>query len=77
MRELKKASSVWVRNEIGQTKFAWQEGYGAFTVSPTARAGVKHYIKHQEEHHRQRSFREEFIYLLAQAGIEFDPELLR
>jgi len=37
MRELKKSSSSWVHDEIGAKKFAWQEGYSAFTVSPTAR----------------------------------------
>ena len=41
MRELKKASSVWVHETIGQGDFAWQEGYSAFTVSPTARGGVQ------------------------------------
>ena len=44
MRELKKASSVWVHEEIKLGAFAWQEGYGAFTVSPTARANVRRYI---------------------------------
>src|SRR5580765_8051850 len=52
MRELKKASSVWVRDEIGERDFAWQEGYAAFTVSPNARDAVKEYIDRQAEHHR-------------------------
>ena len=76
MRELKKSSSSWVHNEIGVAKFAWQEGYGAFTVSPTARDGVKQYIANQEEHHRKRSFREELIHLLEQAGIDYDEKWL-
>ena len=54
MRELKKASSTWVHEEIGMRAFAWQEGYAAFTVSVTAREGVKHYIANQEEHHRAK-----------------------
>ena len=76
MRELKKGSSSWVHDEIGFPKFAWQEGYGAFTVSPTARDGVKAYIGNQEEHHRKKSFREELVDFLEQAGVEYEPQYL-
>jgi len=76
MRELKKSSSMWVHNEIGLAKFAWQEGYGAFTVSPTARGGVKQYIANQEKHHRKRTFREEFVDLLEQAGVQYNEKWL-
>ncbi len=72
MRELKKATSIWVHDEIGLREFAWQEGYGAFTVSPNARPGVKQYITNQEEHHRQKTFREELAELLDRAGVEYD-----
>jgi hypothetical protein len=75
MRELKKASSVWVHDEIGAGNFSWQEGYSAFTVSP-AREQVRRYIKRQEEHHRTKSFREELIELLEKSGIEYDPRYL-
>src|SRR5579872_645540 len=47
MRELKKATSVWGHEQIGETDFAWQDGYAAFTVSPTARGAVKRYIANQ------------------------------
>jgi putative transposase len=73
MRELKKAASIWVHDEIGQRDFAWQEGYAAFTVSATARADVRNYIATQEEHHRVKSSREELSELLQRAGIEYDP----
>ena len=76
MRELKKTSSSWVHEEIGTRSFAWQEGYAAFTVSATARDGVKHYIANQEEHHRLRSFREEVVEMLQKAGVEYDPRYL-
>ncbi len=76
MRELKKNSSTWVHNEIGFAKFAWQEGYGGFTVSPPARDGVKLYIANQEKHHRKQIFREELVGLLEQAGIEYDEKWL-
>jgi putative transposase len=76
LRELKKASSDWVHREIGERGFAWQEGYAAFTVSPTGRAGVRNYISNQAEHHRRRTFREEFIGLLELAGIDYNPQYL-
>ncbi len=76
MRELKKASSVWVHEEIQESSFTWQEGYAAFTVSPTARDGVKSYIANQAEHHRSTPFREELISLLQLAQVEFDERYL-
>ena len=76
MRELKKASATWGHEEIGRRAFAWQEGYAAFTVSATAREGVKHSIANQEEHHRVKSFREELIEMLHKAGVEYDPKYL-
>ena len=76
MRELKKASSSWVHEEIGLRSFGWQEGYAAFTVSATARDGVRSYIANQEEHHRVKSFREELIEMLTKAGIDYDPQYL-
>ena len=76
IRELKKASSAWVHEEIGQRSFAWQEGYAAFTVSATVRDAVRKTISNQEEHHRLKSFREEFVELLEKAGVEYDPRYL-
>lgn len=76
LRELKKASSVWVHEQTGSQRFAWQEGYSAFTVSPTARASVRGYIRNQEEHHRKVSFRDELIRMLKSAGVEYDPKYL-
>jgi len=76
LRELKKASSIWVHQEIGVKGFGWQEGYGAFTVSPNARDHVRTYIAGQEEHHRARTFREELVELLERAGVEYEPKYL-
>ena len=76
MRELKKASSAWVHDELGSLGFAWQEGYAAFTVSATAREAVSSYIAKQEEHHRVRSFREEVVEMLEKAGITYDAKFL-
>ena len=76
MRELKKASSACIHEEIGQRSFAWQEGYAAFTVSATVRDAVRKYISNQEEHHRLRSFREELVEFLEKAGVEYDQRYL-
>ena len=76
MRELKKQASAWVHTVIGAQGFAWQEGYAAFTVSPNSRAQVRGYIEHQEDHHRQKTFREELMELLDRAGVEYDERYL-
>ena len=64
LRELKSVSSGWVHDEIGIRSFAWQEGYGAFTVSASQREAIRKYIDRQEEHHRTRTFRDEYLALL-------------
>ncbi|MFK7769782.1 MAG: IS200/IS605 family transposase [Mariniblastus sp.] len=76
MCELKKASSAWVKSEIGLKGFAWQEGYSAFSVSPTARPAVGQYIRNQEAHHLKKTHKEELVELLEKAGIEFNPVYL-
>lgn len=77
VRELKKASTGWVHETIERGgKFAWQNGYAAFTVSATSREAVREYIAGQEEHHRVKSFREEYVAMLQKAGIAYDPQFL-
>lgn len=76
MRELKKASSLWVHNTLGERQFAWQEGYAAFTVSASALDAVRRYIAHQEQHHRVKSFHEELVEMLEKAGVEYNPDYL-
>ena len=75
MRELKKASSAWVADTVRRS-FQGQEGYAAFTVSPSTRPAVQEYIANQEEHHRHISFREELIKALRRSGIEYDERYL-
>jgi putative transposase len=76
MRELKKASNAWVREQKKCPFFQWQEGYAAFTVSSTAKDAVRRYIDNQREHHKQKSFREELIEMLQTAGVEYDEKYL-
>jgi REP element-mobilizing transposase RayT len=73
MRELKKASSAWVHQELGDKTFAWQEGYAAFTVSSISRDAVRNYIANQEDHHRVMPFRKELAAMLEKAGVEYAP----
>lgn len=54
--------------------FAWQEGYGGFTVSKSVVPEVEAYIARQKEHHKRQDFRSEFLELLRRHGIEFDEK---
>ena len=72
IRTIKTNSSGWMADEIGS--FAWQEGYGAFSVSKSNIPTVVRYIQNQERHHRKMSFEDEFIGLLEKHGIEYDPK---
>ncbi|HEV2137075.1 MAG TPA: transposase [Terracidiphilus sp.] len=67
VQKLKGSSSRWMGHG-----FSWQEGYGAFSVSPSQVPVVKRYIQNQEEHHRKRNFEEEFVSLLRNCGIAYD-----
>ena len=75
MRELKKESTNWVKGNF-DSRFSWQEGYSAFSVSPTNTDSVKRYIADQEKHHAKRSFADELRECLEQAGIKFDEKYL-
>jgi REP element-mobilizing transposase RayT len=72
VRTLKSNSSRFMRQR--SRLFAWQEGYGAFSVSPTHVAAVKRYIAHQAEHHSRRSFEDEFGTMLRAAIGGVAPE---
>lgn len=69
---LKANSLRWLR-EHG-LDFAWQEGYGAFSVSSSNKGAVTNYIEHQAEHHQKRSYENEFEVMLRKSGMGFDPK---
>jgi REP element-mobilizing transposase RayT len=75
LRQVKRGSSAWI-HQHGLSKFEWQEGYGAFTVGPSQLNAVKRYIANQEEHHRKKTFEEEYLELLRLSGVEFDERYL-
>ena len=62
--------------EFCPRKFSWQEGYGAFSYSKSQAEVVKKYVLNQEEHHKKKSFRTEYLQLLEKFEIEFKPEYL-
>ena len=73
IRDLKANSSGWIHKTFDTLQvFAWQSGYGAFTVSESQVPKVRQYIRNQLEHHRTVSFKEEFVALLKAHGIEFE-----
>jgi len=74
VKAMKAISSKWVHEEIKFTPFAWQDGYGAFSVSPADDARVRAYIANQKEHHKQRDFKAEYLDFLERAGVEYDPK---
>ena len=76
MRDVKRTSSAWVHETIGDKEFQWQDGYGAFSVSASVIEKVKTYIANQEEHHRKKTFQEEYVELLKLSGVEYDPKYL-
>ena len=74
---IKGGSSHWMKETFPKvTGFAWQDGYGAFTVSQSQLDAVREYIRNQEEHHRTKSFAEEYRAFLERHHVEFDERFL-
>jgi REP element-mobilizing transposase RayT len=77
VRLVKSNASKWVHERTDlTTEFAWQTGYGAFTVSASQLETVRRYVQNQEEHHRKQTFQEEVLWLLKKHGIEYDERFL-
>ncbi len=76
LEDIKSGSSKWVHEELDLKKFAWQVGYGAFTVSASKIKTVKQYIENQEEHHRVKPFQEEYREFLEESGVEYNEKYL-
>ena len=69
---IKANSSRWMRET--NRRFAWQEGFSAFSVSASNRASVVEYIRNQKRHHQKMTFEDELLKLLKKHGIEYDPK---
>jgi len=77
VRDIKANSSKWINeNKWVVGKFEWQSGFGAFTVGQSQIKTVVNYILNQEEHHKKKTFREEYIEFLNAYQIDFKPEYI-
>jgi len=65
------SSSKWINETNGE--FAWQEGYGAFSVRASQTGDVVRYIQNQRAHHEKKSFEEEFVEFLKKYGVSYEP----
>ena len=77
VQEVKANSSRWIHDTFPEYRdFAWQRGYGAFTVSFSQQERVEKYFARQHAHHRKATFQEEFIELLERHRVEYDPRYI-
>lgn len=77
VEEVKKASSKWIKTQGDALKsFAWQAGYGAFAVSSSNVDAVRDYVAGQREHHRKKTFQDEYRAFLARHRVEFDERYI-
>lgn len=77
MKTVKGESSEWINNEkFNSSTFRWQEGYGAFSYSRSQIKNVADYIANQEEHHRKRTFLEEYKHFLKKFEVEYDDRYI-
>ena len=73
IEELKTSSSKWLKTQSpALSQFSWQRGYGAFSVGPSDLEALRTYINDQEEHHRKRTFQEEYRAFLQKYGVDYD-----
>ncbi|PYE82107.1 transposase IS200 family protein [Winogradskyella epiphytica] len=77
VRDIKTNASKWINEKrFVNGKFQWQNGFGAFTVSQSQLQKITNYIKNQEEHHKVKSFREEYIDFLKAYNIDFNTQYI-
>jgi putative transposase len=77
VKDIKLASNEWINSwKLTKGRFGWQEGYGAFSYSRSQIKDVCLYIQNQEDHHRHKSFREEYISFLQTLEIDFEEKYL-
>jgi REP element-mobilizing transposase RayT len=77
IEQMKKASSKWIKAlDLRYRGFFWQRGYGVFSISSSQLESVLRYVEKQQEHHRTRTFQEEYRELLGKHGVDFDERYL-
>ena len=75
-QEIKAGSSRWMHEHWKMKSFAWQSGYGAFSVSRSQVPAVAEYIRNQQEHHKKIDFKQEYVLLLKKHGVEYDERYI-
>ena len=77
LKELKRSSSHWIKTKgVDYMDFAWQGGYGGFSVSQSKVEVVKRYIENQKEHHKTETFKDEYLRFLKEYDIDYDVDYL-
>ena len=77
VEEIKRHSSRWIKTRNAYyLKFAWQGGYGGFSVSPSQLENTKVYIGNQEQHHQKMTFQKEYLLFLKEYGVDFSDKYL-
>jgi putative transposase len=77
LQDIKGGSSKWINEKkFLKTKFEWQEGFGAFSYGKSQVKGVISYIENQEEHHKKKTFREEYLAFLDKFEVEYDERFI-
>ena len=77
LEEIKKSSSIWIKNNDSRFQgFAWQAGYGAFSMGQSQLDRLIHYIDTQKKHHQRKTFQEELLELLHKYEIKYDEKYL-
>ena len=77
VRDIKSGSSKWINdNKLVKGRFEWQSGFSAFSVGYMGMQDVINYILNQEEHHKMRGFRDEYIHFLRQSEIDYDERFI-
>jgi putative transposase len=76
VQDIKQTSSRWIHETVEVKQFAWQQGYGAFTVSVSNCQAVTEYIANQAEHHRTRTFQEEYVTFLEKHKVAYEEKYL-
>ena len=77
VREIKKSTNDWIKeNALTRYKFAWQEGFGAFSYGHSQLDDIIRYIQNQKEHHQKKTFREEYMQILEKFNVDYNERYL-
>jgi REP element-mobilizing transposase RayT len=76
LKDIKSSSSKWLKTKIGANEFAWQAGYGVFSLGQSQLETLIRYIDNQHDHHKQFSFKDELLDLLRKYQVDYDERYL-